>query len=640
MPHVVIIGAGPTGLDLANKLKQKGIRDIIIYDPRAGDYVRPGYLNPDIFEQAEAGLKTSLHFNKKTSHIRDIEKKLYSHAISQHIPIEKKQFVRFPDEEKGIYIAHQNEQHELVEEFVPCEYVFDCTGSKRVLAHDINGKHERDNLAKPFVTSAVSQDVIIKNHLIAYLKIDDNLASKAKSPIPSQTTIFSGKTHLEIAEALEKLRAFGWTELTVPACHHTNFKENKNCFYIECPNNLPPEQKQAWLDTVLSLLTDTTIIQYEHMESKKGRSKPNFNIFTVNPQQLNCFTYHKPGSPHVVILGDAQIEPNFVLGHGIAGSFERIQTLVKGMVIINGKINYYDAEEYNTSVNGAIKTHQKEIINYYQMRKKDFRKGVYDAKIHYEAAITQTTNNVEKAIFIERLEEINARIAYYNALETLEKKIVNGKAQLSQNNCAGVLKELTDAKNAIAQSLGKLTDFEQKEATQILQQLILVFKTAGNQIFQQANYNLAIKAYQEALSLYTINGINKDEERLTLYSNLMLCYRKTGPLDKVLETFKEASFFLDNANDALKKKILFHVIKAIDENLNAPNLDNNKRSEHLSSFASLMKTHGEFIETHLADGLKVELGKLTDKLAEAYSSRLNDDSFTGSQRNIESSLNL
>ncbi|MFT4059555.1 MAG: NAD(P)-binding protein [Legionella sp.] len=34
----VIIGAGPSGLYTAIKLKKEGIHDIIIYDPRAGNY--------------------------------------------------------------------------------------------------------------------------------------------------------------------------------------------------------------------------------------------------------------------------------------------------------------------------------------------------------------------------------------------------------------------------------------------------------------------------------------------------------------------------------------------------------------------------------------------------------------------------
>ncbi len=40
-----IVGAGPAGLYLAIKLHQAGVRDIVIYDARAGTYTRPGHLN-------------------------------------------------------------------------------------------------------------------------------------------------------------------------------------------------------------------------------------------------------------------------------------------------------------------------------------------------------------------------------------------------------------------------------------------------------------------------------------------------------------------------------------------------------------------------------------------------------------------
>ncbi|STX28840.1 4-hydroxybenzoate 3-monooxygenase [Legionella beliardensis] len=631
MPHVVIIGAGPTGLDLANKLKQKGIKDIIVYDPRAGDYVRPGLLDVDIFQRAEAGLSLPLNFNKQTSHIRDIEKKLYNQAILQHILIEKKQFVRLSEEEKGIYVAYQNEQHELVEEFVPCDYVFDCSGSKRVLAHNINSKHERNKLSKPFVTSPISQDVIIKKHLIAYLKIDNDLALKVQNPIPSETTIFSGKTPLERAQALEKLRPFGWTEFTIPACYHTHFKENKNCFYIECPNNLPEEQKQAWLNIVLSIVTDQTTIQYEHMKSKKGRSKPNFTLFTVDPQQLNCFTYHEQGLPHVVILGDGQMEPNFVLGHGIAGAFERNDILIKSMVVSHEeitsydaqeynrseKIIYYNAKEYNKSVKDAIKMHQHAIIDYYKIRKIDFRAGANGVKPYYTDAITQTTDPVEKALLTERLEEITARTAYYSALYTIAENSV----QLNQNNSADVLEALTDAKQVIEQALSKLTQFEQREATQISQRLIINFKNIGYQALQQAKYGLAIKAYKEALGLHAINGIKNNEERLSTYASLIVCYRKTGQLENVLAAFQEAAPFLEQASDAIKKKILFHVIKIIAKNLNVP-MSDNQRLKSLASAASILDTYHDVINTHLAGSLKLELNKIDDAIAEVHNSSM------------------
>ncbi|MGQ3888590.1 hypothetical protein ACQUW5_06100 [Legionella sp. CNM-1927-20] len=608
MPHVVIIGAGPAGLYFASNLEQKGIKDIAIYDLRAGDYVRPGALNIGIFQQAESGIQAPLHFNKATSHIRDIEKCLYRHVVSKNITVEKKQFMRFSEEPKGIYVAYKNEQQKLVEEFVSCDYVFDCTGSKRALAHEVNKKCEIKGMPRPFEISVVSKEVIVKKYLIAYLKIDNNIAAQARSVTPDQKNNLTGKTHLEYIQAIEKLRLFGWTEFTLPDCHHTHFKENKNCFYIDCPSDLLPEHQSAWMETVLSILTNKTAIQYEPMESKKGRSKPNFTTFVVNPKKLNCFTYQEEGLPHISILGDGQIEPNFVLGHGIKGTFERIDLLMNYITIADdGKIANYDASTYNLDVNNALKAHGQEIFNYYLIRKLHFRKGVYEAKIRYEAAITETTNPAERDLFRERLREINARIAFYEALKPLE----GGNAP---SNLDAALKEFTDAKNTIVQSLKMLTEFELAEATEKLQRFIIFFRTIGNRISQKAYYSLAIKIYEEALSIYSVMNMRADVEKLNLYSELILCYRKLGQLEEVFAKFKEASSCLDLANNDAKKKILFHFVKAVEENVSKLNSDS-QRLDILSRFASLTKTHLTFIAEHLKDSLKVELKRLDDCMA-------------------------
>ena len=41
-----IVGAGPAGLYLGIKLHQLGVRDVVIYDPRAGKYTRAGHITP------------------------------------------------------------------------------------------------------------------------------------------------------------------------------------------------------------------------------------------------------------------------------------------------------------------------------------------------------------------------------------------------------------------------------------------------------------------------------------------------------------------------------------------------------------------------------------------------------------------
>lgn len=45
----VVVGAGPMGLFMAIKLKQMGVKNITVIDPRAGNYTRPGDIDPANF---------------------------------------------------------------------------------------------------------------------------------------------------------------------------------------------------------------------------------------------------------------------------------------------------------------------------------------------------------------------------------------------------------------------------------------------------------------------------------------------------------------------------------------------------------------------------------------------------------------
>jgi len=51
MTATVIVGAGPIGLYLAYTLRRAGIAPIMIIDPRAGMYERPGHVNVDVFKR-------------------------------------------------------------------------------------------------------------------------------------------------------------------------------------------------------------------------------------------------------------------------------------------------------------------------------------------------------------------------------------------------------------------------------------------------------------------------------------------------------------------------------------------------------------------------------------------------------------
>ncbi len=90
MTQLVIIGAGPIGLYWARLLAGAGV-NVLVLNPRAGRYTRPGGIL-----------------------IKPLN-----------------EFVRFSDQSAKRGIVVEDEQGTL--ESITCDYVFDCTGSKRVL---------------------------------------------------------------------------------------------------------------------------------------------------------------------------------------------------------------------------------------------------------------------------------------------------------------------------------------------------------------------------------------------------------------------------------------------------------------------------------------------------------------------------
>ncbi|MGQ3888733.1 hypothetical protein ACQUW5_06830 [Legionella sp. CNM-1927-20] len=624
MTHVVIFGAAPSGLYLASKLRRKGVQDIRVFDPRAGNYGRPGAIDSGLFNLAEQGLKATLP-PAKSVHIRNIEKSLYQYSLSQNISIEKKQFVRFAETMNGVVVAYKNKDDELIEEFIACDYVFDCTGTKRALVSEINRIKESKGIAKPFEVTPVSKDVVIKNHLIAYLKLDQNTASLADNTRYPQNTLLFKRTPLEYTRAIEKLRQFGWTEFAFPYCYNTPFKEGKSCIYVECPDNLPLSQKEAWLTTVLKIVTHQQAIQFEQLNSKNGHPKPNFCVFAVNPKRLNCFTYQEQDLPNLVVLGDGQIEPNYTLGHGIRGAFERINILVEGIIIYNRKITSLNFSNYNYNVNRAIKHHEQELIEHYQQRKRYFRQAVYEAKGYYQTAISQASNEEERQYLSERLNEILARTAYYAVIEAM-----------NSNATEDSLGELLAMRDSVVEHIEKLTQFEQQEARSQLQLLVNVFTGVGNELFQEGNFYFAVRAYEEALAIYSMHKKMNQSEKFSLYGEIVLSYRKLNQLESVFAKVQEALSHPEKPTESIKKKILFHFVKATYENIGLYNLPD-QQLKILTNFVDIYKPHQDFIDKHLAVSLMMELKKINEIMLSSKVSDLFSAILLNSQDQVQNS---
>ena len=165
MTNVVIIGAGPSGLYLAIQLYHQGVTSILVCDPRAGAYVRPGHINAQVLRNAKHILPPLSPLSSKNIHIKDIERIFYRTAVVLGIRIENKHYLGFTQDkvEPGVLLEYDG-----ISEHMPCRYVFDCTGTKRVLIHAVNSLYPK---APPFEVSPITSLVMVKHCVLAYVSV-------------------------------------------------------------------------------------------------------------------------------------------------------------------------------------------------------------------------------------------------------------------------------------------------------------------------------------------------------------------------------------------------------------------------------------------------------------------------------------
>lgn len=546
---VVIIGAGPSGLYLANQLKKAHVKDIKVFDPRAGDYLRPGHINDSVFRRAERGIGKKLRTSTDTAHIKDIERALHKQAELENISIRKCKFLRFAEDKKGIIISDENQE----EKFIPCDYVFDCSGSKRVVVHAVNERAKNKQNKPPFQITPVVDEINVKNHLLAYIYMSPMDAAIAARYLPSSSEIgLNGKTPLEFAKSMERLRQFGWREFAFPRCYSMSFGKGKHCFYLEAPDGLPESKKEEWLRTVLECASGKPI----NFKLLPHNTKPRLTTFPVEPQQLNRFCYQEKRFPCVITQGDTQIDPNYYLAHGIVESFERIDTMISGLTISDGKIQYFDEQDYEIDVNHALTRHREALIDHYKERKDFFVQWLHDSEGYYKKAIAATLSNLEEGIFNERLKEIKARIDYHDACDILAHRISKGKVTTNSFDLAQLILDLVKARDLLLKASVDLPVEYKRErdgAQLSLAQLPGYFKDLGNQLYQKNQFDLALQAYQHALSGYQLSA-SSSPEVISLYSNMILTHNKLNQDEEVIALACKAFDANQDIPENLRKK--------------------------------------------------------------------------------------
>lgn len=414
MPYV-FVGAGPVSLSAAILLVKKGVpaNEIILCDPRAANYTRPGALPNWVFQDVARLLHMKLGVKKrgddKTGHIKNLEKSLLSIAQEQGINVEQKKFISLA--KGGVTVANLNGE----EEFIATDYVFDGSGSKRVVINAVNSKLPS---SPPFQFESPFE-IPGAHYFLAYVQMNRPqvvcLNRFYSNAIRFEGLCSSDLSPLDYARNLVKFRELGWQEYTLPLAAGYIFNGSKKsathapelikvCLYIRAPRDLSPENYHAWVNAVIHMQAKQAT--YQQLDKSKRPINLRFAPITVTGQTLTTFSHHESGFPCVVPIGDSVMDPHFKLSNGIANGIERFEKSCSAMKIENGKITAFDENLYNIEVSALISKQKQRAEDQYSSDKKHLKKGLLLTQKNLAEALENTNNRSEKKKFAQMLGEI------------------------------------------------------------------------------------------------------------------------------------------------------------------------------------------------------------------------------------------
>ncbi len=456
---------------------------------------------------AEGATEQSFAGYDKVYHIKDLERVLYQEVQRLGIRIEHKKFVSLYQDlyQPGLVVSDEKtQQHEVIR----AEFVFDCTGQKRSVIWDVNQKIT----TQPFQLVDMC-DVAVKNHMLAYIRMTPSAFETLDTGIQSSV----GRDDDEAYTAsLLQLRQLGWQEFKYPRLYMANFGKNKVCLYLHAPEGLAPENADLWLKSVLACYAQD--IAYEHLPpSKKYRHKPRFGTFTMSTQMLNCVSYQdeKRSLPMVVALGDAQIDFDYYLAHGVHDGLQRIDALLEHIVVYDKKIQYFDAQEYSDLLQQQLREHSVRVVAAQKKVLSEFTESA-------QMAIAKLQRSLQLPRFADQQQPIHALLEVAKVRGDYAT-VLQGMQQLPHSGQLYMLANLTVLRDGLVKVWNKIALIPQHETQMIelMKTLAIAWKEEGNAAYKNQKYPAAIKAYADAIVLLQYLPVQPDSQMLllTLYSN-------------------------------------------------------------------------------------------------------------------------
>lgn len=363
MHRVVIIGCGPIGLYLASMLEKHTNIDITIVEPRLGEYDREKIISSIPLDKIKHNLGVDIEITKNlpegAMYIKDFEESLYKNIqSSSKIRWVKGWFVAFKNNNLMIKMYTHNADGPISKE-IPCDLVFDCSGTKRIVINGLNNYLNNDI----FTTTEIG-DNPFKFNCLTYLTLPSKLKKMDRDP-------------MDWARQLNKLKEeFGWPCYAMPNFFIRKARLSKKHYqyfiYYEIPSHFVNVNQEVQLDWLHSLLSfhyecNDLILSHETVTCHE--------LFEVNPLRVKeKFYFGDDSTPAVIGCGDATMEPDWRLEYGISSGMDRVNCLIQAMKSYNDQV-VLNFNKYSKLVEQYIDHHINEINELYRFRRRSIVEG-------------------------------------------------------------------------------------------------------------------------------------------------------------------------------------------------------------------------------------------------------------------------